>query len=135
MSNTPSFPLSDYLEMAVDDEGGGKATARVDAGAQHHNPHGFVHGAVLAAMVDTSMGAALMGLLNADQRCSTIELHLRFLRPAVSGPLTAETTVIKHGRRIAHLESSVTEPSGRVIATATASFAIIDEPPPQPGGG
>jgi uncharacterized protein (TIGR00369 family) len=129
MSSTPSFPLSEFLGMEVTDEGGGHASARIDTGAAHLNPHGFVHGATVFAMVDTSMGAAVMGMLDTAQRCTTIELQMRFLRPSAGGRLTADTTVIKPGRRIMHLESRVTDESGRLIATATSSFAVIDQSP------
>ena len=122
MSDTSGFPLSEFLDMAVVDEGGGRATARLDAGPVHHNPHGFVHGAVLFAMADTSMGAAVMGVLGPGQRCSTIELQLRFLRPAVTG-------LVKPGRKVIHLESRIADDEGRLIATATSSFAVVDEPP------
>ncbi|MCZ7630953.1 MAG: PaaI family thioesterase [Microthrixaceae bacterium] len=129
MNNESSFPLSEFLGMEVADEGGGHASAHIDAGPAHLNPHGFVHGAAVFAMVDTSMGAAVMGMLEPTQRCTTIELQMRFLRPFVEGRLTAETTVIKPGRRVMHLESRVTDQSGRLVATATSSFAVIDEAP------
>ena len=123
-----SFPLGEFLGMTVTEEGKGHATARLDASALHQNPHGFVHGAAIFAMVDTSMGAAATSILGPDQRCSTIELQIRFLRSVVEGALHAETNVIKPGRRIIHLESRVTDATDRLIATATASFAVIDEP-------
>lgn len=125
----PSFPLGDFLGMEVTDHGGGRATAMIDAGSSHHNPHGFLHGAALFAMADTSMGAAVMGLLEDGKRCSTIELQLRFLRPVVSGRLEAESVVLRAGRRIAHLESRVSDDRGRLVAVATGSFAIVDEAP------
>lgn len=115
--------------MEVIDEGDGHASARIDTGAVHLNPHGFVHGATVFAMVDTSMGAAVMGMLEPAQRCTTIELQMRFLRPCAGGRLVADTTVLKPGRRVMHLESRVTDEGGRLIATATSSFAVIDESP------
>jgi uncharacterized protein (TIGR00369 family) len=117
--------LGDFLGMTVTATGGGHATAHLDADSLHHNPHGFVHGAIVFAMVDTSMGAAAMELLAPDQRCTTIELQIRFLRPVVEGALHAETTVIKPGQRVMHLESRVTDSAGRLVATATSSFAVV----------
>lgn len=114
--------------MTVTEPGNGYSTAHLEAGAVHHNPHGFVHGATVFAMVDTSMGAAATSILSENQRCSTIELQIRFLRPVVEGALRAETNVVKPGRRIIHLESRVTDAADRLIATATASFAVIDDP-------
>lgn len=126
MADTPSFPLREFLGMSVTDEGGGRATAEVLTGPEHHNPHGFVHGAVVFAMVDTSMGAAAMGVLGEGQRCSTIDLNLRFLRPVRAGRLTATTEVVKAGARLIHLESRVADDDGRLVATATSVFAVVD---------
>jgi len=112
--------------MTVESREPGRATAVLDATEIHQNPHGFVHGAVMFAMVDTTMGAATMSMLVEPQRCSTIELQLRFLRPVEQGPISAETIVMKPGRRIFHLETKVHDGEGRLVATATGSFAVVD---------
>ena len=44
--------------MVTEEKAKGSAIARVKVTAEHLNPHGSVHGAVLFAMVDTAMGAA-----------------------------------------------------------------------------
>jgi acyl-CoA thioesterase len=121
-----TFPLADFLSMRTEKLEPGHARAVLEANEVHHNPHGFLHGAVLFTMVDTAMGAATMSLLPEGQRCSTIEVQLRFLRPVVAGALTADTTVIKPGRRVFHLESKVMDGDGRLVAAATGSFAVID---------
>ncbi len=112
--------------MTVDQREPGRATATLDADDVHQNPHGFVHGAVLFAMAKTTMGAATMSMLVEPQRCSTIELQLRFLRPVERGPISADTIVVKPGRRIFHLETKMHDGKGRLIATATGSFAVVD---------
>lgn len=120
-----SFPLSEFIGLSIERRGPGHTVATLDANQAHHNPHGFVHGATIFTMVDTAMGAAVMSLLGEGQRCSTIELQVRFLRPHINGVLRADTTVVKPGRQVMHLESKVTDAGGRLIATATASFAVI----------
>lgn len=124
--NGRDFALAEFLGMSIETVEPGVARAVAEATATHHNPHGFVHGGVLFTMVDTSMGAATMSTLGEGLRCSTIELHLRFLRPVVEGRIEVVTTVVKPGRRIVHLESKVTDQHGRLIATATGSFAVIE---------
>jgi uncharacterized protein (TIGR00369 family) len=94
-----------------------------------HNPNGVVHGAVLFAMVDTAMGAATMSSLDEGLACASIEVHLRFLRAAAAGRLTAEVSVVKGGRRVVQLEGRVRDESGELIATASGSFAVIPAPP------
>lgn len=125
-SADPTFPLADFLGMHLERVSSGHVLARVHITEQHQNPHGFTHGGVIFTMVDTSMGAAVMSLLEPNLRCSTIELQIRFLRPVTDGELTADTDVIKLGRRIMHLESRVTTSNGTLIATGTGSFAVIE---------
>lgn len=119
------FPLQAHLGMVIESEAPGRAHATVVVTEALHNPNGVVHGAVLFAMADTSMGAATMSTLDDDQACATVEVHMRFLRPAASGTLTTESTVVKGGRRIVHLESTTRDEQGELIATATGTFAVI----------
>lgn len=128
-STAGSFPLSEFLGMTIEHLEPGRATATIDLADSHQNPHGFVHGAVLFTMADTSMGAATMSVLGDDQRCSTIELHLRFFRPVVEGRLVADTEVLRQGRRIVHLETRIRDGEDRLVAVADGSFAVVDEPP------
>ena len=119
------FPLKSYLGMEIVGDAPGIGVAMVDVGPEHLNPNGVVHGAVLMAMVDTAMGKATMSVLDDGQFCSTVELSLRFIRPASAGTLTGTATVLKRGRNLVHLEARVVEGEDRLIATSTGTFAVI----------
>jgi uncharacterized protein (TIGR00369 family) len=119
------FPLQHHLGMVVASPGRGVGTAALEITPALHNPNGVVHGAVLFAMVDTAMGAATMSSLDPGLACASIEVHLRFLRAATTGRLSAETNVVKGGRRVVQLEGRVRDESGEVVATASGSFAVI----------
>lgn len=114
--------------MTVGSPAAGVGTASLDVVAELHNPNGVVHGAVLFAMVDTSMGAATMSSLDAGLACASIEVHLRFLRPVTSGRIVAESTVVKGGRRVVQLDARVHDDGGNLIAAASGSFAVIPAP-------
>jgi len=120
-----SFALQEFLgmEMSGDDVGSGSAT--IDLTSEHHNPYGVVHGAVLFAMVDTAMGKATMSTVDEGLYCASVEVALRFIRPASVGRLVTEATVVKRGRSIAHLEARVHDADDRLVATATGTFAIL----------
>lgn len=62
--------------------------------------------------------------------CASIEVHVRFLRAVSAGDLRAETRVIKAGRRVVQLDSTVTDDDGVVVATASGSFAVLGPPAP-----
>jgi acyl-CoA thioesterase len=118
------FPLQEFLGMSMADGPDG-AVARVDFDERHQNPNGVAHGAVLFAMVDTAMGKATMDVVDEGCYCASIEVQLRFLRPGGSGVHEAVATVVKPGRSVVHLEAKVTGPDGRLVATATGTFAVI----------
>lgn len=101
----------------------GSSVCELTVSDAHHNSYGVVHGGVLFSMADSGMGAALFAALDADEQCATIELKASFLRPVESGVLRCETTVIRRGRSVAHLESDITM-DGESVARASGSFAI-----------
>lgn len=120
------FPLRSFLGMELTGDESGVGYAHVDITGQHHNPNGVVHGAVLFALVDTAMGKATMSTVEEPGRyCASVEVSLRFLRPVVAGRLTAEARVTKRGRHLAHLDASVRDDEGRVVATAAGTFAFL----------
>lgn len=122
------FPLQQHLDMDVDSPGEGRGRATLTVTEDLLNPNGVVHGAVVFAMVDTSMGAAAMSVLDDEHFCASIEVHVRFFRPVASGQLVVETDVVKGGRRIIQLDSRVHDGDNALIAAASGSFAVINRP-------
>ncbi len=120
------FPLQRFLGMELTGDEPGIGHAHVDVGPEHLNPNGVVHGAVLFALVDTAMGKSTMSVIDEpDRYCASIEVSLRFIRPAVAGRITATSTVVKRGRSIVHLDGRVVGDDQRLIATAAGTFAIL----------
>jgi len=123
------FEVARFCNLAIDDVADGVCHAHVDVDlTRHANPNGVLHGAVLFALVDTSMGAATMNALE-GRRCASIDVQLRFLRPVTGGVLRAETRVLRAGRRIVQLDSTVTDDEGRLVGTASGSFAVLYDAP------
>jgi acyl-CoA thioesterase len=131
MSGTPEsenvvrFPLQEYLGMELSGTERGSGTASLTLGAEHFNPNGVAHGAVLFALVDTAMGKATMSTVDDGFYCASVEVSLRFIRPASAGELIVEATVVKRGKNLAHLEARVHDGDDRLIATSSGTFAIL----------
>jgi acyl-CoA thioesterase len=121
------FWLKEQLGFALE-HGEGRALATIDCDHRHMNPHGAVHGAVIFALVDTAMGAAAMSVLDEDSWCATIEIQTRFLAPVFGGHLEAAVEVVRAGRRIVHLDATVTDEHGKTVSRASGSFAVIPKP-------
>ena len=123
-----AFGLRDFLGMDIEQGEAGTCAARLDAGEEHLNPHGTVHGAVLFTMVDTAMGGATMSVLDEGKLCASIDVHLRFLKPVFGGALEAAAEVVRAGKRVVHLEARVRDGDGEVVAMATGAFAVLEAP-------
>ena len=118
-------PFADLIDLRIVERSAGASLLALTVTEDHLNPHHVVHGAVLYAMADTGMGAALYPTLAEGEICATIEIKISYLASVREGTLTARTRIIKRGRAVVFLESHVTDDQGRLVAAASGSFAII----------
>lgn len=118
-------PFADLIGLSVGSAADGCSTARLTiAPARHYNPQGVVHGAVIFALADTGMGAALYPTLDPGQICATIEIKINYFAAARGGDLVCETRLLNRGKRVANLQSEIIC-DGRTIAQANGNFAIF----------
>jgi uncharacterized protein (TIGR00369 family) len=109
---------------AVDPDAGTIEVAYSPTGAMA-NPLGNVQGGFLAAMLDDTLGPALVATLAPDRFAVTLELKVNFLRPALVAPITGRGRVVHRGGSIAFLEGSLSNMAGDVLATASATARIV----------
>ena len=119
------FPLRKFLGMEVESSEAGRAVASLTVAEQMLNPNGVVHGGVLFTMVDTAMGKATMSVLEPGQICASVEVQLRFMRPVTEGLLRAQSSVVRRGRTIVHLDAEVRGGDDTLFATGAGTFAIL----------
>jgi acyl-CoA thioesterase len=120
----PDEGFGRHLRLEMVERGEGRSVCRIEVGPEHLNPHGVVHGAVLYALADQGMGAALYSLLEEAESCATIEVKIVYMAPVRDGTVECETRVLNKGRRVAVLESEV-HAGGRLVAKALGTFAIF----------
>ena len=86
---------------------------------------GVVHGGMISTLADTAMGRSLRTLKPGVARAMSFDLKLNFINAAKVGEsLRATGHVIHAGRRTAVTECRVEGNDGRLIATASATFAL-----------
>ena len=107
------------LQVDEVEEGVGRVT--VDVEEHHLNPHGTVHGGMLATMLDTAMGTAVTA--TGREMPVTVALTVTYLEPGRPGQLQATARVRKSGKRLLVVEGEVTQ-EGDVLADALATFSV-----------
>jgi uncharacterized protein (TIGR00369 family) len=89
------------------------------------NHSGVVHGGMISTLADSAMGRSLRTLSPGVVRAMSFDLKLNFINAAKVGEtLRATGHVIHAGRRTAVAECRVEGSDGRLVATASATFAV-----------
>jgi uncharacterized protein (TIGR00369 family) len=90
------------------------------------NPAGAVQGGFLAAMLDDTLGPALVAGLRPGDFAPTTDLHVQFLRPARPGRLLGRGRgrVVRRGRDVGFLAGELLDADGNVVAVASATVQI-----------
>lgn len=119
----PAAKLLGFELVAVDPEAG-TAEVAFHAREEFLNPEGVVQGGFLAAMLDDTLGPALVATLPAGQFAPTLDLHVQFLRPARPGRIIGRGRVVKRGRDVAFMSGELLSAEGTELAVATATARI-----------
>lgn len=96
-----------------------------EAGPQHANPMGTLHGGVLCDVSDAAMGTAWASRLEQGETFTTIELKINFFRPFRNGKLIADAKVIHRGRTVGYIECDIRDEEGRLIARASSTCMTL----------
>ena len=80
---------------------------------------------MLAAMLDSATGKALLSVLPADLTAVTARLDVRFLKPARVCRIFASARLIRRDERSAEVEAELTDPDGQIVASARAELRIV----------
>ena len=106
----------------------GLAVVEMTATEDMANHSGFVHGGMISTLADSAMGRAVRTIKPGVVRAMSFDLKLNFINAARIGEsLRASGHVIHAGRRTAVTECRVEGKGGRLVATASATFAVTRE--------
>jgi uncharacterized protein (TIGR00369 family) len=113
--------------IALEGASEGEVELSLDAGANHMNLQGVLHGGMIATLADTATGLAVRTVLDPDTRCVTVQLGVNFLSGGTPGRIVARGRVVRAGRQMAYAEADIIDGEDRVLARAQSSLAIIAE--------
>lgn len=118
-------PIAELIGFEVVEIADGRAVGSLQAGPQHANPMGTLHGGVLCDIADAAMGMAFASTLAADESFTTIDLSIHFFRPVWQSRLRAEAHVINRGKTVGYLECDVTDQDGKRVAKANSTCFVL----------
>jgi uncharacterized protein (TIGR00369 family) len=116
-------PVHRGLRLVVSSAGKTRVRLAAQTGPEHAGEDGsrYLHGGVIATLLDTAATFALIGATGADW--GTVDLRVDFVRPAPAGQLLADATAVQVGRRLGRASAELTDPAtGRLLASAVGTF-------------
>lgn len=118
-------PVGALVGFEMVDLGDGRSELSFEAGKRHANPMGTLHGGVLCDVGDAAMGTAFASTLDADESFTTLGLEIKFLKPVWEAELTATGEVVHRGRTVGHVECTVTDAEGDVVARLSSICLVL----------
>jgi len=123
----PIWLLTGYRAVEIEN---GRCISTMPSSPWFSNGTLSIYGGLLAWAADFTMGGAVYSTLPAGSIFATLDMHIRFARPAKlnSGDLILEAQVLHRGRQLRVSSCNIDTPSGKRVAIATGSALVI------PGG-
>ena len=121
------FGFAKFLAYEIEQVESGDVVLRYEPLGEHMNLLATIHGGVMASLLDTVMGCALMTTLDAGEQHTIIDLHTKFVRPVTldSGPLKVCGIVDYRGRRQCTMSGKIFAPNDKLCATGFATAMIL----------
>lgn len=125
MSETPESRAWTWLGFRLVDSGQGTVVVELTSTEDMANRSGFVHGGMISTLADTAMGRSLRTLKPGITRAMSFDLKLSFIAAANIGETLRATGHVVHASvRTVVTECRVEGRDGRLVATASATFAV-----------
>jgi uncharacterized protein (TIGR00369 family) len=121
----PNAPVADLVGFRVVEAEPGRAIFEMEAGPQHANPMGTLHGGILCDIADAAMGVAYASTLGEGETFTTLELKINFFKPVWKARLRATARIVKRGRTVAMVECDVVDDSGSLVARASSTCLTL----------
>lgn len=103
----------------------GSTVFEMEAGPQHANPMGTLHGGILCDIADAAMGIAYASTLEEGESFTTLELKINFLKPIWKARLRAEARVVKRGKTVGLVECNVLDEEESLVARASSTCLTL----------
>jgi len=121
MTPARDFPIARLLGFEVGESRPGTAVVHFQPEPRHNNTLGTLHGGVLCDIADAAMGHAYRTGLEPDDRFTTVDLQISFLRPVRLERLEARGHVLRQGRRLGFMECDIVNDRGELVAKASCT--------------
>jgi uncharacterized protein (TIGR00369 family) len=117
-----NVPFAKLLGIEVEAVEPGHAVLTMPIRNELKQNHGVAHGGSIAAVIDSAMALAIMPLLAENERTTTVDLTIHYLRPLTAGTARASARVVRAGKRVITVSAELVDEDGKLAATALSTY-------------
>ncbi len=103
----------------------GRSVFEMEAGPQHANPMGTLHGGVICDLADAAMGTAMATSLEDEESFTTLDLTAKYFKPIWNARLRATARLVKRTRTLGLIECDVHDDKGTLVAKVFSSCMVL----------
>ena len=118
-------PFARLIGIELEDVQAGIATLAFNVREELKQNHGVVHGGAVASLIDSATAFAVISVLPPDERATTADLTISFLRPLTKGRARCAAKVLRAGRRLIVVSAELSDDAGNLTATALTTYIKI----------
>lgn len=127
LSTSPRPPCAETLgwELLAEHPEQGRIEIAFHPNASMLNPRGTVQGGFVAAMLDDTMGPALVSMSGDKEAPVSLDMNVTFVKPVVPGRVIGKGRVVGRTKAIAFLEAELFDEDGDLLARATSTAKVF----------
>ena len=122
MTLLDNVPFAKLLGIELDSVEPGHAVLSMKIRADLKQNHGVAHGGSIAAVIDSAMALAIMPMLAENERTTTVDLTIHYLRPLTEGTARASARVVRAGKRVITVSAELFDHQEKLAATAISTY-------------
>jgi uncharacterized protein (TIGR00369 family) len=120
-----AVPFFRLIGLQVESVAAGEAVLSMEIGEGLKQNDQIVHGGAIASLIDSAIAFAIIPLLADNERTTTVDLTIHYLRPLTQGVAKASAHVVRAGRRVITVSAEVSDENGKLAATALSTYLRI----------
>lgn len=113
-----------FLGLELCELKSGDVTVCLDVRDEVKQNRGVVHGGAIASLIDTASAFVILTAIDENERVTTTDLTIHYLRPVTAGRMLARARIVRGGRRRFVVNVEV-ENDGALAATAVTGYVKI----------
>lgn len=115
----PHWKMMGFKVRAIDK---GMVSLELSPREEFNNIKGTIHGGILAALLDTTMGMTARTMLTGAP--VTIQFNIQYLKAAIDEQIYSKAQIINIGRNTCFIEGQLYSETNELLAYSTGSFKV-----------